>query len=174
MCVQRGPLLWGLLLRRQAGSSGGTEWEIYQEVPEDYVNGYAYAIATGSTTIMALYQQRCLEKEAGPGGEDASSSGQGEAGRWQRLERRRLAAAKADRSAAAREAAAEFARGGLSEGRNAAADVGGSADGGEAGLGRRGGASGVAGAWTEARRAALLRRRAAAKKGKCAFTVDYS
>ncbi len=35
-------------------------WDIYQEVPEDYVNGYAYAIATGSATILSYYQQRCL------------------------------------------------------------------------------------------------------------------
>ncbi|KAG2500711.1 hypothetical protein HYH03_001476 [Edaphochlamys debaryana] len=39
-------------------------WGIYQEVPEDYVNGYAYAIATGSATILSLYQQRCLAAEA--------------------------------------------------------------------------------------------------------------
>lgn len=37
-------------------------WEVQQEVPEDFVNGYAYAIATGSATILSLYQDRCLQQ----------------------------------------------------------------------------------------------------------------
>ncbi len=36
-------------------------WDIYQEIPEDYVNGYAYAIATGSSVILSYYQAKCLE-----------------------------------------------------------------------------------------------------------------
>lgn len=48
----------------QPGSTGAAaEWDIYREVPEDYVNGYAYAIATGSVTILSLFQQRCLAGE---------------------------------------------------------------------------------------------------------------
>lgn len=35
-------------------------WEVLREVPEDFVNGYAHAIATGSATILSLYQHRCL------------------------------------------------------------------------------------------------------------------
>lgn len=40
-------------------------WAVYQEVPEDYVNGYAYAIATGSALVMSLFQERCLHREWG-------------------------------------------------------------------------------------------------------------
>lgn len=39
-------------------------WEVVHEVAEDYVNGYAYAIATGSSAILSLYQQRCLAAAA--------------------------------------------------------------------------------------------------------------
>lgn len=35
-------------------------WDVYLEVPEDYVNGYAYAIATGSAVILNAYQSRCV------------------------------------------------------------------------------------------------------------------
>uniref|UniRef100_A0A7S0RA27 Nucleoside phosphorylase domain-containing protein n=1 Tax=Chlamydomonas leiostraca TaxID=1034604 RepID=A0A7S0RA27_9CHLO len=34
-------------------------WEVAVEIPEDFVTGYGYAIATGSATIMSLYQTRC-------------------------------------------------------------------------------------------------------------------
>ncbi|MEW5311428.1 MAG: hypothetical protein WDW38_003144 [Sanguina aurantia] len=40
------------------------EWAIYRDVPEDYVNGYAYAIATGSALVMSLFQDRCLHRES--------------------------------------------------------------------------------------------------------------
>lgn len=35
-------------------------WSYGEEVPEDFVNGYSYAIATGSAYIMSLFRQRCL------------------------------------------------------------------------------------------------------------------
>ncbi|KAL6760862.1 hypothetical protein V8C86DRAFT_2546614 [Haematococcus lacustris] len=37
-------------------------WEIAVELPEDFVTGYGYAIATGSSVLMSLYQQRCVER----------------------------------------------------------------------------------------------------------------
>ena len=40
--------------------SRGT-WQVYKEVAEDFVNGYGYAIATGSATILGYFQQLCLE-----------------------------------------------------------------------------------------------------------------
>ncbi len=36
-------------------------WQYTEELPEDFVTGYGYAIATGSATILSLYQARCLE-----------------------------------------------------------------------------------------------------------------
>ncbi len=33
-------------------------WQTVHEVPEDFVHGYAYAIATGSSTILSLHQAR--------------------------------------------------------------------------------------------------------------------
>ncbi|GLI61951.1 hypothetical protein VaNZ11_004513, partial [Volvox africanus] len=51
-------------IHHPVGKKAEGQWEIFQEVPEDYVNGYAYAIATGSVTILTLYQQRCLSVEA--------------------------------------------------------------------------------------------------------------
>ncbi|GIL75443.1 hypothetical protein Vretimale_8072 [Volvox reticuliferus] len=51
-------------IHQPVGKKGEGQWEIFQEVPEDYVNGYAYAIATGSVTVLSLYQQRCLSIEA--------------------------------------------------------------------------------------------------------------
>ncbi|GAX73669.1 hypothetical protein CEUSTIGMA_g1120.t1 [Chlamydomonas eustigma] len=38
-------------------------WEASEEVPDDFVNGYAYAISTGSSTILSLFQARCLARE---------------------------------------------------------------------------------------------------------------
>ena len=32
------------------------------QVPEDFENGYAYAIATSSTTVLTMYHLRCVEK----------------------------------------------------------------------------------------------------------------
>lgn len=50
-------------------------WDIYQEVPEDYVNGYAYAIATGSAVILNAYQERCATlQRAGALAEDVQCS----------------------------------------------------------------------------------------------------
>ncbi|KAJ9507064.1 hypothetical protein QJQ45_004663 [Haematococcus lacustris] len=37
-------------------------WEVAVELPEDFVTGYGYAIATGSSVLMSLYQQRCVER----------------------------------------------------------------------------------------------------------------
>ncbi|EFJ50281.1 hypothetical protein VOLCADRAFT_89239 [Volvox carteri f. nagariensis] len=51
-------------VHQPVGKVAEGEWRVYQEVPEDYVNGYAYAIATGSATIMSLFQQRCLTEAA--------------------------------------------------------------------------------------------------------------
>ena len=42
-----------------AQTSPGT-WGILREVPEDFVHGYGYAIATGSATLLSFYQDRCL------------------------------------------------------------------------------------------------------------------
>lgn len=42
-------------------------WAVYKDVPEDYVNGYGYAIATGSALVMNLFQERCLHREWGNG-----------------------------------------------------------------------------------------------------------
>ncbi len=36
-------------------------WAPSVELPEDFVTGYSYAIATGSATLMSLYQRRCLD-----------------------------------------------------------------------------------------------------------------
>lgn len=33
-------------------------WEMAAELPEDFVTGYGFAIATGSAAIMSLYQVR--------------------------------------------------------------------------------------------------------------------
>jgi hypothetical protein len=49
--------LQAVLLLLQAGPGN---WTYGEEVPEDFVNGYSYAIATGSSYIMALFRQRCL------------------------------------------------------------------------------------------------------------------
>ncbi|GFR47452.1 hypothetical protein Agub_g9177, partial [Astrephomene gubernaculifera] len=53
----------------------GDVWGIFAELPEDYVNGYKYAIATGSATILSLFQQRCRGR-----GEEQGRSGVGPAG----------------------------------------------------------------------------------------------
>mmetsp|Transcript_12443 Transcript_12443/g.26864 ORF Transcript_12443/g.26864 Transcript_12443/m.26864 type:complete len:491 (-) Transcript_12443:204-1676(-) len=39
-------------------------WEVFEEVPEDFVNGYAYAIASGSAAILTFYQARCIRMAA--------------------------------------------------------------------------------------------------------------
>mmetsp|Transcript_1923 Transcript_1923/g.4867 ORF Transcript_1923/g.4867 Transcript_1923/m.4867 type:complete len:137 (-) Transcript_1923:824-1234(-) len=39
-------------------------WEHYKDTTEDFATGYAYAIATGSSFIMAFYQERCLDDVA--------------------------------------------------------------------------------------------------------------
>ncbi|KAG2438952.1 hypothetical protein HYH02_010745 [Chlamydomonas schloesseri] len=153
---------------RKPGSSGASaEWDIFQEVPEDYVNGYAYAIATGSVTILSLFQQRCL---AG-------------------LELGSIAAADPEQAQLLAAALGRHGLGGLalwaqqggSGAAAAAAAAGGGAASGKApgegaGVsvaaalgGRRGGAAGV-GAGSGAAWAEEL-----AKKAKlCTFTVDYS
>jgi hypothetical protein len=44
-------------------------WTYGEEVPEDFENGYGYAIATGSSYILALFRQRCQDQRlqgAGP------------------------------------------------------------------------------------------------------------
>lgn len=43
-------------------------WEVYRVLAEDYVNGYGYAIATGSTVIMEMFQARCVAEADGRGG----------------------------------------------------------------------------------------------------------
>jgi hypothetical protein len=35
------------------------DWRIAHELPEDFKTGYGYAIATGSSTLLSVYQQRC-------------------------------------------------------------------------------------------------------------------
>ena len=35
-------------------------WEDAEELPENFATGYGYAIATGSSTVLAFYQSRCL------------------------------------------------------------------------------------------------------------------
>ncbi len=39
-------------------------WRVLTEIPEDFVNGYAFSIATGSVTILTLFQERCAAPAA--------------------------------------------------------------------------------------------------------------
>jgi hypothetical protein len=39
-------------------------WEVSAEIPEDFVTGYGYAIATGSAVLLSLYQFRCEQDVA--------------------------------------------------------------------------------------------------------------
>ncbi|KXZ49339.1 hypothetical protein GPECTOR_22g933 [Gonium pectorale] len=132
-------------------------WSIYQEVPEDYVNGYAYAIATGSVTILSLFQRRCLARREIEGMAAADP-------RQQRL------------------LASQLLRHGMG-GLALWARRGG--DGAEAGVGSGDGAAGAEGA--EAAWAALGGRRGGGAGGgggrdrdggadarRCEFRVDYS
>ena len=36
------------------------DWVAGAPIEEDYVSGYKYAIATSSTAVLGMYQQRCL------------------------------------------------------------------------------------------------------------------
>ncbi|KAG1654769.1 hypothetical protein FOA52_015329 [Chlamydomonas sp. UWO 241] len=44
--------------------AGVGEWRVGRAVPEDFVNGYSHAIATGSAAILSLHQDRCLARGA--------------------------------------------------------------------------------------------------------------
>ncbi|KAG2443695.1 hypothetical protein HXX76_002043 [Chlamydomonas incerta] len=149
---------------RKPGSSGAAgEWEIYQEVPEDYVNGYAYAIATGSVTILSLFQQRCLAGlQLGVIAAADPEQGQLLAAALRRHGLGGLALwAQQGGAAGAAGAAASTAREGAEGGSAAAA---------AAALGGRRGAAGAGLAGAGAAWAEEL-----AKKAKlCTFTVDYA
>lgn len=166
-------------------------WDIYQEVPEDYVNGYAYAIATGSATILSYYQQRCLanvERKAavhlqqekqlhgGAAAAAAASAGQGVLGgivsrlrglyldRWRGQQEKQQQQQQQGLGGAAERDVVDLEQGGL---RGAAVEGAGAGGSGNWGLGAWGSAAGRRGGAG----AAALGKKAA---DQCTFHIDYS
>lgn len=50
--------------RTPAGATSAL-WANGEEVPEDFANGYAFAIESASTTVLSVLQSRCA-KRVGP------------------------------------------------------------------------------------------------------------